>query len=80
MSEPQNPVKPIVWLDADRMACRGAATQTVWSSTGDMEECGACGTRIAWDRVNHPVIGFQVTCPFRAVPIVEASPAPDGGE
>ena len=49
-------------MDESKMACKGAQTFTVHTGSGDMEECRACGGRVAWDLVNHPLFGFKVGC------------------
>lgn len=48
--------------DAAEMACKGAPARSVHPGTRGMEECRACGTRVAWDLVNHPLFGFKAGC------------------
>ena len=48
--------------DPSKMACRGAGTVTIRTGSGDMEECRACGTKVAWDLVEHPIFGFEAGC------------------
>lgn len=45
--------------DESKMACQGAPTITIQNAAGDMEACQACGDRVAWDLVDHPLFGFK---------------------
>lgn len=45
-------------FDIEECACMGGGTRTV----DDMEECIVCGTRVAWDLVEHPFFGFGKPC------------------
>ena len=49
-------------LDPTKMACKGAPSHTVRTGAGDMEECQACGTRVAQDLIEHPFFGFRAGC------------------
>jgi hypothetical protein len=49
-------------MDESKMACKGALTFTVHTGSGDMEQCRACGTAVAWDLVDHPLFGFKAGC------------------
>lgn len=44
------------------MACKGAPTRTINTGNGRMSECRACGTRVSWDLVDHPLFGFKSGC------------------
>ncbi len=52
----------------DRMACKGAPT----IQHGDMEECVACGDRVQWNFVDHPLFGFKAGCSYCKENNVEA--------
>jgi hypothetical protein len=48
-----------------RMACAGAPTKSVRDGPDHMEECESCGTRVAWDLVDHAFFGFRAGCARR---------------
>ena len=49
-------------------ACDGGQTRSI--RFGEMEECEACLTCVAWDLTDHPFWGFKATC---RKPITDAS-------
>lgn len=49
-------------IESTKRACKGARTRTVFTGTGDMERCQACGTLVDWDLVDHPLFGFEAGC------------------
>jgi hypothetical protein len=40
-------------------ACDGGRTVKLNDGSGEFEECLECGTRVRWDLVDHPVLGFE---------------------